>query len=85
MGGAQGQGGCGGIGEAPTLNYDINSENFTMKILMQDRWPRNASIGLLPASTPEFEMDFEGVGRQFTGVARNFQHFMGARQTPYGA
>lgn len=48
MGGAQGQGGGGGTGEAPALNYDINSENFTMNLLLRDRCqPQNAFIGLL--------------------------------------
>ncbi|KAJ7819858.1 hypothetical protein B0H14DRAFT_2835483 [Mycena olivaceomarginata] len=76
---AEGNGGDGGIGEAPTLNYDIISENFTMNFLMQDMqnsWPQTASIGLLPTSTPEFETGFEGVGHQFTGVARDFRHSM---------
>lgn len=85
VGVTQGQGGGGGTGEAPALNYDINSENFTMNFLLQDRWPQNVSIGLLPASPPEIGMTLEGVRRQFTGVARNFRHFIRARQTPYGA
>ncbi|KAJ7872842.1 hypothetical protein B0H14DRAFT_3438677 [Mycena olivaceomarginata] len=60
VGVTQGQGGGGGTGEAPALNYDINSENFTMNFLLQDRWPQNVSIGLLPASPPEIGMTLEG-------------------------
>ncbi|KAJ6530571.1 hypothetical protein B0H19DRAFT_1082302 [Mycena capillaripes] len=34
-GGAGGQGGGGGTGEGPTLNYAVNSEYFTMNLVMR--------------------------------------------------
>ncbi|KAF7348936.1 putative nwd2 protein [Mycena venus] len=47
-----------------------------MNLLMQDRWPQNASIGLLQNSRPEFETGFEGA-RQ-----RPYDHYSRQRPLP---
>jgi hypothetical protein len=81
---SHGHGGSGGTGEAPVQNYDIHSENFTMHISMQEHRPQNASFGVLPTSTQDWETASEGVGREFSGPARTVHHSVGARERPYG-
>jgi hypothetical protein len=58
-GGVQGEGGGGGSGEGPTLNYNINTDRFTMN----NRYVASVYPSLLPCSTTVVVCRFTTTGK----------------------
>jgi hypothetical protein len=84
-GSAGGQGGGGGTGEAATLNYDINSEYFTVNLVMQDLQLDDAHAGLPQGTTSELETGWsEGGSHELPGTTRNLCHGIDGRRIPLG-